>query len=312
MKRKKSLLSLVLLLAIASTGSLMSNEWVYQDFDRSMDLKSHEKSIEQTKSVVEIEGYRLYLFFKKLYEKNNCNQVHRQQALKIPKIIHQIWLGGPLPDAFKQLVASWHMHHLGNDWKYKLWTDADVESFGLYNKQLYDETDSVGVKSDIFKWEIIYRYGGVYVDTDFECLQSLEALHYTYDFYTGIQPLDTQVLQLGAALYGASPQHPILKHCIETIKNDWKKKGAPCKSGPIHFTKSFYLVAGKHGSCDIAFPASYFYPLGSEQKAIKKNEWISQGAWAVHHWAKSWMPPEYRLPQYRSLNNEQYVTTWNQ
>ncbi len=32
----------------------------------------------------------------------------------------------------------------------------------------------MGVKSDLLNREIIYRFGGVYVDVDYECLQSLD------------------------------------------------------------------------------------------------------------------------------------------
>ncbi|MDR3550083.1 MAG: glycosyltransferase [Candidatus Babeliales bacterium] len=311
MRKYKIFLGCILLCIPLYASEQTCNQWLCRDFDDAMSVSSFAKSIKITKHVVDINGDQLYLFFKNLYEKNNLSVISPQATLKIPKIIHQIWLGGPLPDAFKKFVATWHEHHLGGDWRYKLWTDEDVESFGLYNKKLYDESDSVGVKSDIFKWEIIYRYGGVYVDTDFECLKSLEILHYTYDFYTGIQPLDTQFLQLGAALYGAVPGHPILKHCIETIKDDWHKKGAPAKSGPIHFTKSFYAVAGQNNSLDIALPAYYFYPLGCEDTELKRAEWIGNGAYAVHHWAKSWMPAHYRLQQFKKLNNDQSVTTWN-
>src|SRR4029077_19930708 len=108
-------------------------------------------------------------------------------------------------------------------------------------------------------WEIVYRYGGVYIDVDFECLKPLDIFHHMYDFYTGIQPLDTHFLQLGAALFGAVPGHPILKHCIETIKDDWKRKGAPTKTGPVHYSKSFFATAGKSGLLDVALPSFYFY-----------------------------------------------------
>ena len=66
------------------------------------------------------------------------------------------------------------------------------------------------MKSDIARYEIIYRYGGVYIDTDFECLRPLDFLHYIYDFYTGIQPLDSAYLQLGIGILAAAPAHPYL------------------------------------------------------------------------------------------------------
>jgi len=177
---------------------------------------------------------------------------------------------------------------------------------------LYDATDNYGVKSDIARYEIIYRYGGVYVDLDFECLSSLDIFHHTYDFYTALQPLDTFFVQLGSALFGAKPGHQILLYCIETIKDSWHEKGATKKTGPIHFTKAFYAAAGKVGNCDIAFPASYFYPLGSQERKIDKNAWRENGAFAVHWWAKSWMPKDYRSRLFKEIDNDDSVRSWNE
>jgi mannosyltransferase OCH1-like enzyme len=229
----------------------------------------------------------------------------------IPKIIHQIWLGGEVPEEFKALMQGWIDRYVPRGWEYRLWTDADIESFGLYNKAFYDQTTNYGVKSDILKWEIIHRLGGVYIDVDFEPLQLLDVLHHTYDFYVGIQPLDTQFLQLGAALFAATPGHPILRHCIETIKDDWHHHGAPTKTGPVHFTKSFFKMAGKDGRRDIAFPASYMYPLGCQEKTLDYETWIHNGAYAIHHWAKSWMPKNYRPAKFRTINNDDSSKSWN-
>ncbi len=285
--------------------------WVYLDFDTAMQTDRYPDALRITGQVVGIDGHKLMMLFRDLYERNNLSKISPQVTLKIPKIIHQVWLGCPLPQAFKEYISSWCSAHAQGGWVYKLWTDEDMKTFNLYNRALYDASDSVGVKSDIAKWEIVYTYGGVYLDVDFECLKPLDILHYTYDFYTSIQPLDTQFVQLGAALFGARPGHPILKHCIETIKDNVHKKGATTKTGPLHFTRSFYAVAGHHGSIDIALPSSYCYPLGCMETQLKKKEWIAAGAYAVHHWAKSWMPTQYRKKEFRNLNNDALVKTWN-
>lgn len=285
--------------------------WLYVDFDVAMLTSKFPESVRITKQVIGIDGDKLLALFRNLYDMNNLSKIQPQKELRIPKYIHQIWLGSPLPEAFKQYIMSWMNYHMENGWHYKLWTDEDMKTMKLYNQHYYDESDSYGVKSDLLKWELVYNFGGVYVDMDFECLKPLDILHYTYDFYTGIQPLDTQFVQLGAALFGAVPGHPILKHCIETIKDDWHLKGAPTKSGPVHFTKSFYAVAGKTGMRDIALPAYYFYPLGCTEKRLKHTEWLEHGAYAVHHWAKSWMPAEFRTKEFKKLNNDHLVKTWN-
>jgi hypothetical protein len=118
---------------------------------------------------------------------------------------------------------------------------------------------------------------------------------------------------MGAALFGGAPKHPILKHCLDTMRLDWNKKGAPTKTGPVHFTRSFFATAGKQGVCDIALPAHYFYPLGCREGQDKMlyRVWAEQGAYAIHHWAKSWMPKEYRPRQFRDLKNDAACAGWN-
>jgi len=285
--------------------------WMFVDFDASMQTSKYNSSIQTTKQIIGIDGNELLNLFRTLYNEYNLSVVQPETRVRIPKIIHQIWLGSDVPEAFEPLMQSWTEMHLGHGWRYKLWTDKDVAAFGLTNQQFYDQTDNFGVKSDLLKWEIVYRYGGVYVDMDYECLRPLDILHYTYDFYVGIQPLDTQLVQLGAALFGAYPGHPILKHCIDTIKDDWHKKGAPSKSGPVHFTRSFFATAGKDGHRDIALPASYMYPLGCKETVMNYDQWIANGAYAIHHWAKSWMPKEFRPRQFRELNNDVSCKSWN-
>lgn len=292
------------------TGIRCEQVWIRHNFDTAMHISNYPKAFLLTDRVLGYDGKKLYELGKTLYEQHNPSVILSQKKPVIPHIIHQIWIGGPVPQAFESYMNSWK--RMNPDWEYRLWTDENIhELFPLYNQCFYDQTESMGVKSDLLKWEIIYRFGGIYVDVDFECLHSFDFLNFRYDFYTAYQPLDAFFVQLGAALYAASPGHPILKHCIETIKDDWHEKGAPKKSGPVHFSKSFMAMAGKDGFCDIAFPAFYFYPLGSQETILRYAQWMRDGAWAVHHWAKSWMPKNARPDKFRSFDNAISSTAWN-
>jgi hypothetical protein len=285
-----------------------ATSFIYYDFDECMQIAQYPKAYLYTQKILNYEGKAFFDFGRLLYEQYNPNKMTAGEH-RIPKIIHQIWIGGPVPDVFKKYMKTWQDMH--PDWQYILWTDEKVqELFPLYNQEFYDQVDGMGVKSDLLKWEIIYRFGGLYVDVDFECLQPFDVFD-VYHFYTAFQPLDAYFVQLGAALYAAVPRHPILKHCIETIKDDWHHKGAPKKSGPAHFSKSFMATAGKDGRYDIAFPAFYFYPLGSTQTELKRSEWTAAGAYAVHHWAKSWMPTAYRRREFRTFDNVRSSQVWN-
>ena len=306
MRRVISILCLGLI-----TWSTCLVSWHHVSFDDGLKTIEYLDSIGRSFHYIGFDGVKLYNLFKELYERNALPTQKSHSVLKIPRIIHQIWLGSPVPAVYKGYMSSWQEKH--PDWDYMLWTDDNVHTlFPLYNQEFYDAAENYGTKSDILRWELLYRFGGLYVDTDYECLNPMDELHYVYDFYTGIQPLDAIFLQLGAALVGCIPGHPIMKHCIETIKDDWHFQGAPTKTGPVHFTKSFYLCAGK-GTADIALPPFYVYPLGSTEKPTQElyNQWIEQGSYAIHWWSKSWMPKKYRPARFRTIDNEQSAEAWN-
>ena len=288
----------------------------YVAFDESMLCDRYDELLQRS------DFQYVYQCFKDLYEKNSFAHLQPQQTTRIPKILHLMWLGGKVPSEFDAYIASWKRYH--PQWTVLFWTDNDanydqgsevVSSFDALEKRLlsctggshivvdacnlvfdnrgyYDKAQNYGERSDILKWEIVYRFGGVYVDTDFECLQPLDVYNHTYDFYTGVQPLDTNIVQLGAALYGAIPRHPILRACVENIKNNQTVQQIIAKTGPIHFTKTFLGLAGKTGLRDIVFPSSYFYPCGYEQRGTEKTLWCKSESSAVHHWAGSWLKPE--------------------
>jgi len=290
---------------------------MYIDFDTSMETRKYLKAIAITKKITEVDGVDLLNLFRDLYEKNNLSKITPSEELKIPKIIHVVWINGKIedcsiPQVLKKYVVTWIENYLSRGWKFKLWTDADVAKIKLDNQDLYDDSTNYGVKSDILKYEIIYRYGGVYVDTDFESLKPLDHLHYCYDFYVGIQPLDTQYLQLGAALFGARPGHPILKHVIDTMHKSYHShEGAPDKTGPIHFTRAFFDIAGTTNTIDVAFPASYFYPFGGFEKYADREKWKNLGAFAIHWWGKTWMPSKYRAGRFKKIDNDELAKDWN-
>ncbi len=281
--------------------------WVYVDFDESMQSSNfaHIINRDKTAQLVGITGPVLIDFFKKQYEQFNFLQVFPEPSSRIPKIIHQIWIGDFVPEELKQFQESWKLYH--PDWEYKLWTQDDIPHLSLYNKKLIEIAENPAELSDLLRYEILYQQGGVYIDMDFECLQPLDVLHHAYDFYIGIQPLDTGLVQLGIGIIGTTPGHPILKKCIESLEENYKNKKLrntlTAKTGPIHLTKIFVAHAGKEGMRDVALPVHYFYPLGSTQIALKKRAWTQKGSFGIHHWAKTWNKPCYRRPQFRSIQS---------
>lgn len=261
---------------------------IYVDFDISMKTALYPKKLDMKW------GKPLLDTFRALYQRNNLMNVTYAVVPKIPKIIHQIWIGSPVPEKYTELVNTWKKYH--PDWEYQLWTDKEVEEliergdfFTSDALQYYREAINYGEKSDILKYLLIYRFGGLYTDiSDFECLRSFDVLHHCYDFYVGIAPLDTAGVQIAAGLFAAAAGHPILKACIDTLKDDHGNGGVVAKTGPVHFTRAFALVAPTCEGTVVAFPASYFYPRGYTQSYETRSEWLCAESFAVHHWAGSW------------------------
>jgi mannosyltransferase OCH1-like enzyme len=141
----------------------------------------------------------------------------------IPKIIHQIWLGSarPATTEYTSWFSSWVERH--PDWKIRWWQDQDVQDMiqreEFVNVKAFNAAKNYGEKSDILRYEILFRFGGLYVDTDMECVESFDSLHSNQicSFYAGWS--NTGTIELNNGIFGAAPKHPILQSMIDSIHN---------------------------------------------------------------------------------------------
>lgn len=234
-------------------------------------------------------GIREWKFLEKLYMRALSRPGIK---LRIPKIIHQIWLGGALPENCLNWQKSWQEHH--PDWEYRLWTDADLADFAFSDKKRFLKAINKAEQADILRYEILYRYGGLYVDTDFECLKPFDPLHMHCDFYCGLEAKLAHHNRpaMGNALIGSIPGHPILKRCLEQISKQ-ETGGEPLKiqryTGPHCLTRAFLCDQGDH--LNVAFPFSYFYPLPSHlrEEGGCKEKWVQEESFGIHYWSMTWV-----------------------
>jgi inositol phosphorylceramide mannosyltransferase catalytic subunit len=206
---------------------------------------------------------------------------------KIPKIIHHIWLGSPMPELYKEFRRTWIDKHPG--WKFMFWDDERIAKFGLINQAQYDAAHNFGQKSDIARYEILYRFGGLYVDTDFVCLQSFDRFHKSLNFYSGIA-YDSNVVMFNG-LIASAPNHPILQDCIYRLslrsRNPNRVYRIMEETGPYYFTR---CVLNRMSECEgvVMFPCIYFYPFFGGLTA-DYNEYLNdKNSFAVHLYHSSW------------------------
>ncbi|MFT6406638.1 MAG: FkbM family methyltransferase [Arenicella sp.] len=226
----------------------------------------------------------------------------------IPKIIHQTWKTDQVPEQWKAFAQSWKSHH--PDWEYRLWSNADgaefVEHFYPHFEQTYWSYRYDIQRADAIRYLIIYHYGGIYADLDFECLQSFESLRDNHKLVIGFEPKEhaqAQSLQevLCNALFASKPRSKFLKAVIDfLIADDTPTIGLGDvlrTSGPVMLQN----VYEQFNKSDVdAHPPVRFYPFennapeltqlakNSDESERIRQKLIGLGCFAVHHWANSW------------------------
>ena len=91
----------------------------------------------------------------------------------IPKIIHYCWFGNnPLPEDAKKCIASWKKYF--PDYEIKEWNESNYDlSTCPYVKEAY-ESKKWAFVADYARFDILYKYGGIYFDTDVEVIKSFD------------------------------------------------------------------------------------------------------------------------------------------
>ena len=292
-----------------------------QDIDFDEGLGRTEKVV---KSAPDQKRYRT---LKKMWEQNRPSHVIASKEGKIPKIIHQIWLGPKRPPRFYfTFRETWEQMH--PDWEYRLWTDAEVEAFDFELKDLYNQSANWGEKADILRAEILQVFGGIYVDTDFECLQPFDDLMMRYDFFAGIEPPHAipesdYSLLISNAIIASGPGHPIMKKWKELIRSRWQKAEEECFSPIEKVLVRTFLTFGEaveseiehSAGTNIVFPSTYFYPIkpvylrhppkqpnffkkvliAFDMKEGHPFSEIKKESMAIHHFAGCWQKKPYEL-----------------
>jgi mannosyltransferase OCH1-like enzyme len=213
----------------------------------------------------------------------------------IPRIIHQIWLGSEFPTKLHRLRNTWIAKH--PNWQYHLWTDRDVASFGLTNKKMFDSAQNLGAKSDIFRYEILYRYGGLYIDTDFECFKPLDDM-LRLEFFTGCGTSEAIWFN---GLFACRPNHPILEYLILRLaynnSSNWDE--IMRMTGPGFFTQAVNAYIHTHPDTPlVVFPSAFFYPVKNDIRfQIREDtpasreivkQYLHPESHCAHLWYCSW------------------------
>lgn len=206
----------------------------------------------------------------------------------IPRVFHQIWINSKnpeLPANFSAYRDGWLKKHPG--WDYKLWNLENLD-FTPTRLELLSKTKSYAQMADILRYEILFRHGGIYLDTDFECLRCIEPI------LTGVQNFscseDGRSISIG--ILGAVPGSVYMQRCIDALPKELGLTSVSMETGPGLMTK---VLLGQGIASDYTlFPQLWFYPYNWDEPD-RANEAFTE-AYAVHRWAHSWKDTDKNIP----------------
>lgn len=228
------------------------------------------------------------------------------RSTRIPKKLHFIWLGSnDRPRAFEVFLTKWRQ--LYPDYEIIIWDDEKVDKSDVIPKEikpLYEKYSKYPVyRSDLLRYCILYKLGGLYFDVDFEPLRRIQDSFLDFEFLGGIQNNN----QVAIGFLGSQPGSELLKDILSNIAIDNYKFTDKhtenialslylyALAGPEYFDK--YCDKYRSNSNYFFFTKEYLYPYWFEEKEQKQYQnfkLTSPLSYGVHHWAASWKEDSYK------------------
>lgn len=215
----------------------------------------------------------------------------------IPKVIHYCWFGGnPLPESALKCIASWRKYL--PDYEIKEWNESNFNvNIIPYTQEAY-EAKKYAFVSDFARFWILYKYGGLYFDTDVEIIKPMDELvakgpFMGCEFDAGEGPQGKVSINPGLGL-GATSNLTLYKKLIkyyETINFRMNNGNLNQTTVVYHTTKILesYGLQNISGIQQIAgihiYPKCYFNPL--EDTTGRLN--ITKDTYSIHWYSKTWL-----------------------
>ena len=213
----------------------------------------------------------------------------------IPKVIHYCWFGRTkYPPIVEKCINSWRKYC--PNYEIKLWNE---ENYNVYHcpflKEAYDSKNWACV-SDYARLEIVYREGGIYLDTDVELLKSLDNLIQNECFLAS----DGEAgINTGLGL-GAVKNHPVIKQMLDEYSDrHFMMNGVPDFTPCTVANTRPFLAYGFDPSCSdiqeimgaVIFPAIYFNPINGNLSELH----CTDKTYAIHWRSNLWGKPMDRI-----------------
>ena len=171
----------------------------------------------------------------------------------IPRVIYQTHSRDDVPIAMRDAMTTIIDHN--PTYTYRYFSSSDARSFIEKNfdartLRCYDKLVPGAFKCDLFRYCLLLKYGGVYLDTGFVAKNSLDNVIDPTDKFISAEDNGTEGIY--NAFMAAIPNHPIIAAVLElsctNIDNDEYGSSALSITGPLALGEAFRKVVGKEVS----------------------------------------------------------------
>ncbi len=214
---------------------------------------------------------------------NNRNLlIDSYKETEIPRVLNFVWVGGEMPESQRANIETWKKHN--PNWEIRIWGNDDVPWFKC-QEAIKSQPTLAGV-SDVMRIEIIYRLGGVYVDTDMECFRSIDTITKNTRSFI-VRETEKYICN---SVFGAAPESRTLRPIFECFRDmQFPTKGGQNQTtGPHLFTKLANTSVAK-----ILEPKSFFPIPYSKRNELGRSDidLTDKDIYAHHQWAGTWKNP---------------------
>lgn len=134
------------------------------------------------------------------------------------------------------------------------------------------------------RYELLFQYGGVYLDTDVECRKNIEPLLAGVPAFAAIEQWGV----IGTAIVGGAMGHPLFLEIMRGVPESFRRyEGDPVASmGPKYLTHCLFDYLDRNPGEVYVFDKCFFYPYGHWETHRRDEPF--PWAFAAHHWLGSW------------------------
>lgn len=213
----------------------------------------------------------------------------------IPKIIHYCWFGhGALPPAAQRCIASWRRRF--PDYEIKEWNESNFDvNLMPFTQEAY-AAGKYAFVSDVARFWILEREGGIYFDTDVEVVGDFSDI-VARGAFMGIETLSDGTTMPGVnpgLALGAEPGNPVVRSILDHYRTQHYQNANGKKIPGTVVTHTTKVLAEQYGlqptnelqqlNGVTIYPMDYFNPFNDLTGRMERTK----NTRSIHWFAKSW------------------------